>query len=326
MTDETKFDAIIIGGGPAGASAAAILGEKGHRVLVVEREKFPRYHVGESLLPFNFFPLQRLGLIDQMRRSQFVKKYSVQFISPSGKASQPFYFNSRYNKDISETWQVLRSEFDEMLLNNARERGAVVREETEVKELLREGGRVIGVRTKNSAGQLQDLFAPITLDCTGKEAFAAVRNGWRMPDPFLKKVAIWTYFEGAKRDSGIDEGATTVAFVPDKGWFWYIPQHNDLVSVGVVAEGKYLTRDGVKDLGQIFAREVEQNLWIKEYLSCGNQTGPYFVHERILISFAILRQRRVAPGGRRVLFSRPSLFVRGDDGVEERRDGRRDGQ
>jgi flavin-dependent dehydrogenase len=277
MKNEKQFDVIVIGGGPAGSSAAAILGEKGHRVLVLEREKFPRYHVGESLLPFTFFPLERLGLVEKMRASQFQKKCSVQFISPSGKASQPFYFNTRYNEDVSQTWQVLRSEFDEMLLNHARERGAIVQEEIEVKELLQNGKRVIGVRTKNKLGETQEFLAPITLDCTGKESFAAVKNGWRIPDPFLKKVAVWTYYKGAKRDTGKDEGATTVAFVPEKGWFWYIPQHNDMVSVGVVAEGKYLTRDGVKDLGQIFAREVEQNRWIKNYLACGQQTGPYFV-------------------------------------------------
>ncbi|MEO5802594.1 MAG: NAD(P)/FAD-dependent oxidoreductase [Verrucomicrobiota bacterium] len=274
---QNNFDAIVIGGGPAGSSAAAVLAEQGHRVLVLEREKFPRYHVGESLLPFTFFPLKRLGLVEKMRQSQFTKKYSVQFIAPSGKASQPFYFDTRYDKDVSQTWQVLRSEFDEMLLNHARERGAIVLEEMEVKELLREGDRVIGVRAKNKSGEIQDFFAPITLDCSGKESFSAVKNGWRTTDPFLKKVAVWTYYKGAKRDEGIDEGATTVAFVPEKGWFWYIPQHNDMVSVGVVAEGKYLTRDGVKDLGQIFAREVELNLWIKKYLAEGQRVGKFFV-------------------------------------------------
>ena len=276
--DANRFDAIIIGGGPAGSSAAAILAEKGHRVLVLEREKFPRYHVGESLLPFTYQPLERLGLVEQMKKSQFVKKYSVQFVSPSGKASQPFYFFTRYDRDtVAQTWQVLRSEFDELLLNNARAKGALVREETEVLELLKNGNRVIGVKVKGRTGDTESLFAPMTLDCTGKESFSAVRNSWRIPDPFLKKVAVWTYYKGARRDEGIDEGTTTVAFVPEKGWFWYIPQHNDMVSVGVVAEGKYLTRDGVKDLGQIFAREVEQNLWIKEYLSKGQQVGPYYV-------------------------------------------------
>src|SRR5256885_12152539 len=110
---QTDWDCIIIGAGPAGCATATILAEYGHRVLVLEREKFPRYHIGESLIPFTFVPLQRLGLIEKMRRSAFVKKYSVQFISPNGQASQPFYFFNRYDRDtIAQTWQVLRSEFD----------------------------------------------------------------------------------------------------------------------------------------------------------------------------------------------------------------------
>jgi flavin-dependent dehydrogenase len=117
--------------------------------------------------------------------------------------------------------------------------------------------------------------APITLDCSGKEAFSAVRNHWRMPDPHLNKIAVWTYYRGAQRDEGLDAGATTVAYVPEKGWFWYIPQHNDMVSVGVVAEGKYLTRDGVKEPEAIFKRAVEENQWIQQHLACGQQTGPY---------------------------------------------------
>src|SRR5262245_36012851 len=139
MKTETTFDAVIIGGGPAGSAAAAVLAEHGRKALLLEREKFPRYHIGESLLPFTFQPLQRLGLIDKMRQSAFVKKYSVQFVSPSGKASQPFYFYTRYDRDtVAQTWQVLRAEFDMMLLNNAREKGATVKEETAVQELVKD--------------------------------------------------------------------------------------------------------------------------------------------------------------------------------------------
>src|SRR5688572_17797146 len=264
---------VIIGAGPAGSAAAATLAEKGHAVLVLEREKFPRYHIGESLLPFTFYPLQRLGLIEKMRHSAFVKKYSVQFVSTSGKASQPFYFNTRYDDDVAQTWQGLRSEFDQMLVENARAKGAKVMEGVTVTALLRERKRVVGVRVQHEDRSSAEYRAPMTLDCSGKESFAAVRNHWRLRDPMLNKIAVWTYYRGAKRDPGIDAGATTVAFVPEKGWFWYIPQHNDMVSVGVVAEAKYLTRGGVKDAKAIFSREIDQNLWIQEYLAPGTQVG-----------------------------------------------------
>ncbi len=277
MTTNSEYEVVIIGGGPAGAAAATILAEFGHRVLILEREKFPRYHVGESLLPFTFHPLKRLGLVERMGQSAFVKKYSVQFISASGKASQPFYFSTRYEPEIAQTWQVLRSEFDCLVLDNARARGAAVREENTVLHLLREADRVVGVCAQDQSGQRTEYRARMVLDCSGKEAFAAVRNQWRLKDPALNKVAVWTYYEGAARDPGLDAGATTVAFVPERGWFWYIPQHNDRVSVGVVAEGKYLTREGVKTPEAMFQREVKQNRWIEQHLACGRQTGPYYV-------------------------------------------------
>jgi len=272
------YDAILIGGGPAGSCASAILAEYGHRVLVIEREKFPRYHIGESLIPFTFGPLERLGMIPKMKASHFQKKFSVTFVQPDGRRSQPFYFFNRYDREtVAQTWQVLRSEFDQMLLDNAREKGAEVREETAVKRLLMDGDRVVGVEVTDKSGRTEEIRAPITIDCSGKEAFTSNRRGWRMRDPYLNKIAVWTYYKGSKRGEGIDEGDTTVAYVPDKGWFWYIPQHNGMVSVGIVAEGKYLTRAGVKEPREIFNREVDENQWIKTHLASGACTGQYFI-------------------------------------------------
>jgi flavin-dependent dehydrogenase len=287
------YDTILIGGGPSGSSAAAVLAEYGHRVLILEREKFPRYHIGESLIPFTFGPLERIGMIPKMRASAFQKKYSVTFVQPDGKRSVPFYFFSRYDREtVAQTWQVLRSEFDQLLLDNAREKGAEVREETTVNRLLMDGERVVGVEATDKTGRTYEVRAPITLDCSGKEAFASNRRGWRIPDPYLNKIAVWTYYKDSKRGEGIDEGDTTVAYVPEKGWFWYIPQHNRMVSVGIVAEGKYLTRDGVKDPRAIFEREVEQNQWIKEHLAVGQCTGEY----RIISEYSRHSRHCAAPG------------------------------
>ena len=278
MSTPSEYDVLIIGGGPAGSAAAAILAEHGRRVLVLEREKLPRYHVGESLIPFTFHPLERLGLIDHLKKSAFVKKYSVQFIAPNGKASQPFYFFNRYDREtVAQTWQVLRSEFDELLLNNAREKGADVIEEISVKELLWEDGRVMGLRAQKKDGEETEFHAPLTFDATGKEAFAATRNGWRQRDPFLNKVAVWTYYNGAVRQKGIDAGTTGVAFIPEKGWFWWIPLHGDRLSLGVVAEGKYLSRDGVRNPKAMLEREIQNNQWVKDNLAPAKQHGDYYI-------------------------------------------------
>jgi flavin-dependent dehydrogenase len=171
---------------------------------------------------------------------------------------------------------VLRSEFDQMLLDNAREKGAEVLEETAVRELIQEDGFVRGVRAEGKEGGLREFRAPITVDASGRDAFAITRNGWKKRDPQLNKVAIWTYYQGAKRDAGIDEGATTIAYVPEKGWFWYIPLPNDVVSVGIVAERDYLYRDS-REPEEIFQREIHSSKWIEEHLAPGCPMGTYRV-------------------------------------------------
>ena len=273
---QNTHDVIIIGAGPGGSAAAAVLASKGRRVIALEREKFPRYHIGESLIPYTYFPLERIGMIDKLKASSFVKKYSVQFITPDGKQSVPFYFFKHLKHEAANTWQVWRGDFDKMLMENAREKGAEVHEETRVTELIQEGDAVVGVKAVAKDGKELEFRAPMTIDATGRDAFSMLRNKWRVRDPYLNKIAIWTYYKGAMRDPGIDEGATTVAYVPEKGWFWYIPLPDDIISVGIVAEKDYLY-NGSRDLEEIYQREVKKNAWIEEHLAPGTQVGEYRV-------------------------------------------------
>lgn len=269
------YDAIVVGAGPAGSSTAAILAEKGHDVMVVEKERFPRYHVGESLMPFCYFPLERLGLVDTLMESANPRKYCVQFVRQDGFLSQPFYFFQHFDHPSSTTWQVWRSEFDKMILDKARANGASVMEETKAKGLIKNGDRVEGIKVESKDMGAIELRAPIVVDASGRDCFAAHKENWMIRDPQLKKIALWTYFKGAKRDPGLDEGATTVAYLPNKGWFWYIPLSGDMVSVGIVAERDYLFNGSTKDHMEIFQREVQNNEWIKEHLAEAEQTGEY---------------------------------------------------
>ena len=275
-----SFDAIVVGGGPAGSTAATVLAQRGKRVALLEKEKFPRYHIGESLMPYCWFSLDRLGLVEAMADRAFTHKHSVQFVTTDGQQSRPFYFFQHYDHPSATTWQVERTEFDQMLFDNAREKGVDARDGVKVTKFLRDGGEgtaVTGVRAVLDGGSEVEISAPVTVDATGREAMAMSKNKWRERDPVLKKVAVWTYFEGAMRDPGLDAGSTTVAYLPEKGWFWYIPLKGDRVSVGIVAERDYLYRDPeVRDPAAIMAREVQENVWIKEHLAPGKQVGEYW--------------------------------------------------
>jgi flavin-dependent dehydrogenase len=272
----TEYDAVVIGGGPAGSTVSTLIAQRGYRVGLFERERFPRFHIGESLIPETYWVLKRLGMLEKMQRSHFQKKYSVQFVNASGKQSAPFYFWDNRPHECSQTWQVVRSEFDTMLLENAREHGVDAREGIHVVDVLFEADRAVGVRIQED-GVRRDIRARAVIDASGQAAMLQNRFKLRLWDPVLNKGAIWTYYEGAYRDTGKDEGATMVLQTGDRsGWFWYIPQHDNIVSVGVVAPFDYLFK-GRKNHERTFEEEVERCPAVKRRVSTGRRVAGYFV-------------------------------------------------
>jgi geranylgeranyl reductase family protein len=238
------YDTIVMGGGPAGSTVAALVAEAGFSTLLVEREKMPRFHVGESLMPETFWVFQRLGVLEKLQRSSFVRKVSVQFVSHTGRHSQPFFFPDHDPRDCSRTWQVDRAEFDKLLFDHAAEKGAETCDQTRVLDVLLEGDRATGVRLQTADGQTRTVRAQVVVDATGQQSLIANRLHLKHIDPQLRKVAIWGYYRKAQRDPGDHGGATIILHTQEKkSWFWFIPLSNGVTSIGVVGDADYLLKD-----------------------------------------------------------------------------------
>src|SRR6201988_2542146 len=166
--NENLLDVAVIGGGPAGSTVSTLIAQQGYRVQLFERERFPRFHIGESLIPETYWVLKRLGMLEKLKDSHFVKKYSVQFVNSSGKQSAPFYFWDNKPHECSQTWQVVRSEFDQMLLQNAREHGVSAHEGIRVLDVLFDGDRAVGVRIRTENGSTRDIRARVVVDASGQ--------------------------------------------------------------------------------------------------------------------------------------------------------------
>jgi flavin-dependent dehydrogenase len=257
---DSNYDVIVMGGGPAGSSVSSILAREGRRVVLFEKEVFPRHHIGESLMTDTYWTFQRMGILEKLKQSPFVRKYSVQFANSAGRESRPFYFFEANHHESAVTWQVTRAAFDKLLLEHAEQQGVVVHQGTPVKRVIFEGERAVGVEVQFSDRSVQSFRAKVIVDATGQQALLSNKLGWRVRDPKLKKAVLYSYFKGASREPDLNGGATLVLRTQrgSAGWFWYIPLENDITSVGVVANPEYLVKGRGQDLAKIFHEEVEK--------------------------------------------------------------------
>jgi flavin-dependent dehydrogenase len=237
-----------------------MLAREGRQVIVFEKEVFPRHHIGESLMTDTYWTFRRMGLLEKLRDSPFVRKYSVQFANATGKESRPFYFFEAVHHESAVTWQVTRAKFDELLLNHAAESGAVVHQGVLVKQVLFEGDRAVGVEVQMPDGSREKFFAKVVVDATGQMAMLSNKFRWRVRDPKLKKAVLYSYWKNAHREPDLNGGATLVLRTEhgSGGWFWYIPLDDGITSVGIVADPDYLLKGRGQDLAKIYNEEIEK--------------------------------------------------------------------
>ena len=266
------FDAIIAGGGPAGSTTASYLRMRGRRPLVLERERFPRFHLGESLLPFGNDLYRELGVAAEID-GRYIHKPGARFIHEESGATYTYYFKNDIAGGRPHAYQVPRADFDKLLLDNARRLGAEVREECEVVS-LRVEDEGVRVEARGADGVVFEVTAPVFVDATGRDAMLARQLDLKVADEEITtNVACFTHFKNARRQPGSDEGNFTLIMF-DGGWWWFIPFAGDVTSIGVVFEKKYtLARRGLSPQ-ELFEGAVAEQKHIKAILDGAERVRP----------------------------------------------------
>ncbi len=217
MTTPSVYDAIIVGGGPGGSTAGALLAKGGSRVLVLEREVFPRFHIGESLLPFGNDVLQESGAWPKIQAAGFQPKYGAEFFVGNGSRWQRFWFAQGLVPGYAQTFQVERSKFDQVLLDHAASCGCEVRQGCAAKQVARESD---GWRVTTAEGEARGRWL---VDASGRDTFLGrTLNLEKKPLDIPKRIAVYAHFKGVYRNPGNAEGHITIVRLKD-GWFWLIP-------------------------------------------------------------------------------------------------------
>lgn len=239
------YDVLVMGGGPAGSTSAALLARYGYDVLLLEKERFPREHVGESMLPFCYKLFEDLGVLDELR-ARFVRKPGVRFIDRDGHTATVWCFSHVIQDPTYLSFQVIRGEFDQVLLKNAARLGAEVREEVRARSVdISSAPDSVSVQATDAEGREHNYKARFLIDATGRDALVASKNGWRKPREELDRTAIWSHWAGVKLAGGLEEGLSLIVYLGEekKGWIWVFPLGADRVTAGVVMQNSYMRNE-----------------------------------------------------------------------------------
>jgi len=303
----TDYDAIVIGGGPAGSTAATMMHKKGLNVLLAERAEYPRFHIGESLLPANWTTWDKVGVGKKMEKSGQVVKLGARF---NLFKRQEFRYGLAYdapeffpdNGDRLWAYQVVRSEYDKMLLDNSREVGVELLQPCSIEQVNFEGEKATGVVIKTEEGDFVQANAKVIVDTSGRDSFIARKLDLRHPDPKLNKIAYFTHFRGCFR-----EHATRVpfwAFAFQGGWIWYITLKDDITSIGVVVDTEYAKTRAGRGLWEFFYEAVKRAPYLEEWMA--NAT-PVSEELHVISSLSYYSDRFVGDGW--ILAGDAAMFV-----------------
>ena len=242
-------DVLVIGGGPAGTTIAPLLVEKGYRVVLLEKARHPRFHVGESLLPANMPLFERMGIAEEVKAIG-MEKWGAEFISPQHGMAQTFHFADAWDKSQPYAYQVKRAEFDDVLIRNAAKKGVEVHECCKAKaiDFLPDNSGAV-IRAQHDDGREQTWKARFVVDASGRDTFLANRFQIKHRNPKHNSSAIYGHFSGAIRHEGQAEGNISI-FWFEHGWFWFIPMMNDVTSIGMVTWPYFMKTRGQRSIEQ----------------------------------------------------------------------------
>lgn len=304
---DERFDLIVLGGGPGGATLGTLVAMQGHKVLLLERERFPRHKIGESLLPSTIHGiLPLLGLKEEIEQAGFIRKRGGTFVWGSSPDPWTFAFSENPKSPVGFAYQVERAKFDQILLNNARRKGVDVREEHALVELLEEDGRVVGVKYTDDNGQEHTATARFVACADGNRSQAYQKVGKRIYSDFFQNIAIYGYFENGKRLPAPNGGNILCAAFED-GWFWYIPLTDTLTSVGAVVAREKADRLQ-QDRDSAFQSFVDVCPVVKDLLTTATRVseGPYGSY-RVVKDYSYTNTKFWKPG--MVLIGDAACFI-----------------